>query len=351
MNGASIMSAMALQNRFLDVLARYVNGGALSRRDILLAAFHPTLPYRKNAVVVLDLYRRHLGNLPPARAEGVTLAIDAYTGTDAFVRRMMEYLASRLKEDLYAAYVHGSLGTGERIKYSDFDALAVLRNEVFESPGRLIRAASLLRRATRIMHEFDPLQHHGWFVTTQADLASYNNAWFPVEALRQARSLLPDTGREIVVFPRDSAREAREAFLATAGAVIHKLTNRRPPSNVYQLKGLLSEFMLLPALYVQAREGKGVFKKSSFDLARIDFTGDQWRIMDEVSEIRRHWDYPLSAVKRRALCSTHVLRKYFAMHAAPRVPEALANKLDQAFYRAMAALAESMRKRVMESSR
>jgi hypothetical protein len=107
--------------------------------------------------------------------------------------------------------------------------------------------------------------------------------------------------------------------------------------------------MLLPALYLQALEGQGVFKRNSFDMARCHFTNDQWRIMDEVSDIRRYWNYELSGARRRAMCFPHVLRKYVARHGAPRLPAPIAHRLDREFYRDMTALVERMRERLMEA--
>ncbi|MEW6330037.1 MAG: hypothetical protein AB1560_01115 [Pseudomonadota bacterium] len=344
-------NAAELQNRFLSLLARYVNGGVLRRRDIFLSMCASTLPYLNNADTVLNLYRQHLKYIPATPANGIPVDIDPYSGANPYVQRMMEYLAGRLAGELYGAYVHGSLGTQEEVNYSDFDALVILRNEVFESRKRLIRVATALREATRIMFEFDPLQHHGWFVTTQADLSFYSDAWLPVEALRRAKSLLPEARSEIVFCVRDSASEARDAFARTARSVAAKLTEHRPPSNAYELKSLLSEFLLLPALYLQALEGRGVFKGDSFDMARQHFTNEEWRIMDEVSDIRRHWSYELSGVRRRALCAPHALRKYVARHGGPRLPAPIARRLDRRFYRDMAALVERMRGRFIEARR
>jgi hypothetical protein len=37
---------------------------------------------------------------------------------------MAEYLDNHLKDDLLVAFVAGSLGSGEEIRYSDFDGLS-----------------------------------------------------------------------------------------------------------------------------------------------------------------------------------------------------------------------------------
>ncbi len=51
---------------------------------------------------------------------------------------------STVKDDLFGAYVHGSLGTYEEIGYSDFDALVIIKDDVFHSRQRLAALAAEL---------------------------------------------------------------------------------------------------------------------------------------------------------------------------------------------------------------
>ena len=57
------------------------------------------------------------------------LRIDNYTGKNEYVLRMMAYLSNNSFRDLYGAYVHGSMGSYEEIKYSDFDGVVVIKND------------------------------------------------------------------------------------------------------------------------------------------------------------------------------------------------------------------------------
>jgi len=252
---------------------------------------------------------------------------------------MMVYLERFLKGDLVGAYVHGSLGICEEIAYSDFDALTILKDEVFESSKRLARAAKKLNHARTIMLNFDPLQHHGWFVLTELDLKCYCNAYFPIELFGHAKSLFNDKGLELKISLRESNSEIEKAFEKMANAIIRKIENRRYPTNLYHLKGLLSEFMLLPALYIQARDRRGIYKKESFNLARVDFDSEEWAIMDEVSEIRTNWNYEISALTKRLMCRPHVLSRYFAKNFAPAIPEKIGCVLSAEFYVRMKKLA------------
>ena len=116
---------------------------------------------------------------------------------------------------------------------------------------------------------------------------------------------------------------------------------------MYQLKSLLSEFMLMPALYVQARDKKGVFKKFSFDLARKDFSKNDWEIMDEVSEIRLIWHYKMGWIKKKLFTSTNPLyRKLITRYLSPKTPGDIKMKLPPAFYKNMKKLCSDMKKKI-----
>lgn len=327
------------QNAFHSDITNYFNGGVLSRSDFYLSVFIPWLPFTRYAKAIIHKYERLLIEIPEGNNPKIKVKIESYKGKNHHVQQMINYLSEHLKEDLIGAYVHGSLGTYEEIPYSDFDALAILKDEVFGSPEKLVRTAKKLNYALTIMLDFDPLQHHGWFVLSELDLRFYCNAYFPIELFKYAKSLFDDKGLELEISLREFDYETHETFEKMAEAIIGKIENRQYPKNMYQLKSLLSGFMLLPALYVQARDGRGICKKESFALARSDFDPVHWAIMNKVSEIRADWSYEISALKKLLMCHPHVLCWYFAKNFAPTIPEKIGRVLTAQFYSRMDKLA------------
>ena len=336
-------SVRELQDSLHNELTIYINGGVFSRSDLYFSAFIPWVTFDRYAKAIIEKYRQLLNVKTVQTSSQLNVGIEPYEDQNEHVRRMMNFLSKYLKDDLIGAYVHGSLGTCEEIAYSDFDALAILKDEVFESPERLVRAARKLNHARKIMLDFDPLEHHGWFVLTEADLKFYCNAYFPVELFRYAKSLFDDKGLELEIAQRESGSETRTAFEKMADAVIGKIENRQYPANMYQLKSLLSRFMLLPALYVQAKDGRGVFKKESFDLARLDFDSADWAIMDEVSQIRAGWNCEISTFKKLMISHPHVISRYFVKRFGPAIPDKIGSVLTVDFYSRMKKLAVLMK--------
>ena len=336
------------QNDLHKALSRYVNGAISSRGDVLRATLSPASVLSRHGREVVQMF--HAWQERFALSAGITtnIEVEMYRGKNSHVHRMREYCERHLKSDIVGAYVHGSLGTYEEIPYSDFDALVILKTEVLESPERLVDVAAKLCCAKPIMYGFDPLQHHGWFVLTEDDLSCHCEAYFPLELFRYAKSLIAGSGRYLSITARDSQREIDEAHETLTASVIGAIARGRLPANVYQLKCLTSEFMLLPALYAQRKRKAGIFKKFSFEEARRDFTDDDWRIMDEVSTLRQEWNYSLQGWQRRIATNGHVLRNYLIWRCAPAIPHHLKARLSPEFYSRMHRLAFLMRNRFVE---
>jgi len=338
-----IESAAKFQNAFHDDITTYINGGILSRSDLYFSIFIPWLPFTRYAKAIIQKYKRLWAEIPTSTTPKLNVQIESYAGKNRHVQQMVSFLSEHLRGDVIGAYVHGSLGTYEGIAYSDFDALVVLKDVIFEAPERLAGVARKLNRARTIMLDFDPLQHHGWFVLTEADLRYYCNAYFPVELFKHAKSLFDDKGLELEISFRKSDYETRETFEKMAEAIIRKIKLRQYPVNMCQLKSLLSGFMLLPALYIRAKDGCRIYKKESFAVARSDFDSADWAIMDEVSEIRTNWNYEISPLKKRLMCHPHILSRYFAKNFAPAIPEKIGRVLTAEFYERMRKLAFLMK--------
>jgi hypothetical protein len=325
---------------------RYVNADFAGRGSRLLGWVAPPLACRREAPGLVAAFRATTAARAPAPGDGgVEFDIPPYEGSNPHARRMMAGLAP-LAPWLAGACVHGSIGSGEEIAYSDFDALVILRDSAFDSPATLASVGLQLGRLRRHMFDYDPLQHHGWFVLLERDLANYCHAWFPTALFPWCRSLLPGTGSRLRVRPRDSTAEYRAAFDRLADATLRQIGHGPPLGDAYRLKGLLSQFMLLPSLYLQARDGTAVFKRESFALAARDFSPTAWSAMERVSAVRAAWRCELSAARRLLLtrCVTH--RRLVTRFVRVPVPGEVRERLTADLWNDAAALIRAMQARV-----
>jgi hypothetical protein len=326
----------------LSYLNTYFNGSIFSKYDLILSMLFPVIPYMRYTKDTTQKIRNFQKNIPKENVPELTVQIEPYRGKNEFVHKMIEYLDESLKEDLVGAYVHGSLGTYEEILYSDFDALVIIKNKCFETAKDVRRVAQKLSKARSIMYNFDHLQHHGWFVLAEAHLHFYPQYFFPVELFQFAKSLFTDRGLELKIRIQRSWEMGKKRFYDLGNSILKALQNKDYPNNMYQLKGLLSRFMLMPSFYVQMRDRKGVFKKLSFNEARVDFSEEDWAIMDDVSSLRENWHYDISSFRRWFMTRSRPVFRFLVKKCAPAIPDKMKNILSIDFYDRMIHLIKKM---------
>lgn len=343
MSGPSLTAA---QHALQDRLQRYVNADFAGRGSRLLGWLVPPLACRRGAPsLIAQFHATAAARAAAPGSGGIEFEIAPYEGSNPHARRMMAGLEP-LAPWLAGAYVHGSIGSGEERAYSDFDALVILRDAVFDSAATLARVAQELGRLRRHMFDYDPLQHHGWFVLLEGDLANYCQAWFPAALFPWCRSLLPGTGGRLRLRPRDSTAEYRAAFDGLAAATLRQIGAGPPLDDAYRLKGLLSQFMLLPSLYLQARDGTAVFKRESFALAARDFSPAAWAAMDRVSAVRAAWRCELPPVRRLLLTGGVTHRRLLTRLVRAPVPAEVRARLTPDLWTDAAALIRAMQARI-----
>lgn len=331
---------------FHQSLIQYINNGGFSKIDYLQSIINDSIPFRKHSGRLGELYSRFLQNeegLPIQKSE---ISVAAYEGSNSFVLKMMKGLERELADDLVGAYLQGSLASNEEIAYSDFDALVVLKNSVFEEDKRLERVALGLYRMQKIMHDFDPLQHHGWFVLTEGMLKNYPIAYFPLVLFKHSVSLLQTKGLNLSISYAIADKKLVAPFIRLCDSLLGKLSVNYKVNNSFYLKSFLSEFMLLPSLYLQAKTGNSVYKKDSFELARIDFDEKDWEIMDEVSLIRENWEYEISSFQKIMLCNEKFIVRKLSRKLAPSISKKISSKLTIDFYKSMSSLVLLMKAKI-----
>lgn len=334
---------------FHSYLIKYVNVACFSKLDYIQSLVDVSKNYKKYAPKVIRLFKKSSADKKQINRTETRIKVEPYNGNNNFVLKMSSRLQNELKEDLFGAFIHGSLATNEEIPYSDFDALVILKDAVFESEDRLASAALKLHRLQRIMHEFDPLQHHGWFVMTESMLDNYPNLYFPPELFEFSRSLFKNQGLSFSIqYEELSKEEFLKPFVLLSNSVLTKLKSGAQPKNSFVMKGLLSEFMLLPALYLQALYKHGVYKKGSFQLAAHDFEKEEWEIMNKVSTIREEWEYRLSPLQKWILCNEFYFIRKMGRKFAPKLSESVYSRITPNFYASMAELVMKMQFKLKE---
>ena len=330
-----------------SLIRNYFKNGCLSKSDKLLALLFPKLVFSLNAKKIISLAKSNSSSAKEI-SETVSVTVEDYPYNNKHVIALGIFLQRNLKDDLAGAYVHGSVGTDELIAYSDFDALVIIKDAVFDDEKKLIRVALKLKEAEQFMYALDPLQHHGWFVLTESDLSNYNNHYFPVELFAHAKSILATGLKKLKIIIADDDN-FQSPFIGLCKIIERTTSYQKCPQTLYDLKTLLSGFMLLPALYVQQRDGKAVFKKYSFEKAKTDFEKEEWKIMDQVSTIRSQWNQKNISLSSQKLAARFTIIPFLSKYFRTKTPNNLKQKINSDFLMRMNQFTEIIRTNIQDN--
>jgi len=314
------------QNEFHRDIHTYVNGALFSKRDLLTGFFYSDLPIRTHAARMVRRYGELISGNSGTPVSDTAVHVEPYRGDVAEVSEISKELEA-IEEHILLACVHGSLGTYETVPYSDFDALVILRNSAFDNASTLARVVQVLVKSQRQMFHFDPLQHHGWFVLTEYDLKVFCEAYFPSILFNYAKSISSRETIELVLQKRQSTFELKQAF-ARLKRSIQQTDVDVVQTSLYQFKSLLSKIMLIPAFYLQALAGEGVFKKESYIRIYQHFSSRDLYAIEQATKIRRNWSQVLGDLDSYFYSRKPVHRKLTTRYIRIQPPRELAHFFD-----------------------
>lgn len=313
-------------SQFNQTVNQYFNSGCLNRSDFLLSVISHRLVFWKNARKIISLFNA-LSEEKNDKTKTEKVSTEVYKSSNPYVLKMRDFLEKKIKQHLAGAYIHGSIGTAEEICYSDFDGLLILKDTVFRSVNYLAELAWHINSSRKIMKQSDPLQHHGWFIITEKEINNnYPQAFFPLELFEFTKSIFSDKGLNLELKINYEETDFEKSFFQLAKSITLKLENKKYPQNIYALKNLFSEIMLLPSLYLQAKNKRGIFKKFSFEEAKKDFSNDEWATIDIASRIRNDWETHLTSIQQYFLQSTHPFFFKLALRLLPQKKENIPNE-------------------------
>ena len=205
------------------------------------------------------------------------------------VNELRSHCQVRLAGALYAGIMHGSLGSDEVQPYSDVDALVIIKDDHCESGVPTAKVRQQLRQLQRLFYKHDPLQHHGFFVLAENDLSHWPEHYLPTAALAQGSVFSQPHELQLQICRFFDHGKSHAAASTMVDGVRNEIQSKRFLTGMYQLKSMLSKLMLLPAMYLQVRDGHGVFKKDSYEAAKDDFGKSSWFAVEQATQIRSLW--------------------------------------------------------------
>jgi len=257
------------------------------------------------------------------------IIIKKYDGNLALVFELARLIERNYSELFHSVIVHGSVATNEVIPYSDFDGLLIVRDDFVTSK----RLQKFKKESMRIIYKFDPLQHHGWFQIIESDLLNYPENYLPVSSLKHSKLIYPIQDSLNFNLEVSNTIDYKISLEGILNQFETRIQNQWEPNNIYELKSILSQIMLIPCLYYSAINNNGIFKRESFEAVKINFTEQEWKPIKIASQVRKDWDKELNFFQSFLLKQTNtLLRKIIRKYVAPRINSKTKEKLNSEFY-------------------
>ena len=313
------------------------NYGYTNPKEGLLAILFPDLVIKKH----YNLLKLSNTSISDANSS-LTINFEKFETSNKTIIEIQQELSS-IEKNLTQCLIHGSYATNEEIEYSDFDGLIIINKNAFASFDNFRKTIDVIKKSNKLIQTLDPLQHHGWFILLENELNYYDETFLPVEVLNISKSLLVKEKSAIKINLKSNSNFIL-GIDKLSKQLLDKIESRDYPRNYYQIKSLLSEFMMLPTLYYQAKVKKGIYKKYSFEIVKDDF-GDAWNIMDKISLIRCNWsEYFI----KNSVNATHnnYLTRYLFKKYNKKASTNLLSFLSDEFYGEMKALIIQMRSKL-----
>jgi hypothetical protein len=197
---------------------------------------------------------------------------------------LQHFVAKNLKDLTVGVYLHGSMSTLDYVEgSSDVDALVVIKNEALQSPECLQKLRHTLLHSQRWFYRIDYSQHHGFSVLSELDLRFFSEAMFPRILFSYLTPLIgPDN---LSIRPRHDLPDIKNGCLKTVEYICVQIQEPDYLKNWFSLKLFLQSILLLPTLFLQAKD-VSVYKRDSFEIARPYFSDEAWVIIDKATRIR-----------------------------------------------------------------
>jgi hypothetical protein len=330
-------------NRELKAAKQFLNGDLMNKNDLFSRIITPRHYYINTAKKICFDYHSVVKGTESTRMLNLT----PYKGMNTHVKALQDFLRRNNNSDIICTLLHGSVASDEVLPYSDFDAIVVIKDEVMRDPEKMAVMSRLLYKARRFFHLFDPFQHHGWMIFTESELKTSGALAVPMSLLR---SSLVITGSDQLEVRTDSQPQ-KGNLNSICDQIKDMIIKNRFPVNRYSLKSILSEFMLTPALYLQGRYAIDISKKDSFERARIDFTAEEYSIMDEVSTIRAHWSRDISRWRWTLMTNLRMLPGAKVAKISGRIPMNIRQMINKDFLHRMTVLLDSMKDKTAQTNK
>jgi hypothetical protein len=237
-------------------------------------------------------------------------------------------------------YVHGSWADNTRTPFSDLDDLVIIDRERIKNNKQIRMLEIWLNRVDMKFCRIDPLQHHGHWLIYRDELDNYNESFIPLTVLE--RAILVQGSKSIdAKINKDLTVEGVKQNLELTLSNIQRLFEKYEAGsiNLYEMKGLVGSFLLVPAFAYQCRRNR-VTKKWALENSHQIYSEEGYQAIDYCSFVRNNWhtalrgsQYYIYSLTPYFFTNPHFYRR-FARHLSPKFPKQAFPLLEECWVKA-----------------
>lgn len=251
------------------------------------------------------------------------------------VFKLKKLIIKKYADIFFAVIAHGSVGNNDVIPYSDFDGLLIVKDQYLKSK----RLEKFKEESMKLILEFDPLQHHGWFQISELQLSDYPQNYLPHEVLEGSKIIFPKVKElKLTINYNEQEINYKRGLKQLIENIERQYSNQGSLKNerVYNIKSFLSKIMLLPSMYYAAKNNDGIFKGNSFEVVRNNFSTEEWECIDISSNIRANWNFKMNFLQKLFMTRHEVLfRRLTKKYISPKTDKIIIDALNDDFFKSL----------------
>ena len=179
-------------------------------------------------------------------------------------------------------------------------------------------------------------------------MIDYPENYLPIAVLENAKIIFPLSEEIDIEIEIKHKPDYKIALINMINQLENKLIKKWRPKNMFQLKSVLSQIMLLPCLFYSSQYEKGIFKRESFEAVISTFTKQEWSVIETATLIRNQWDPQLNFIQKKALnVPNRLFRKAVVKFMPISIPKRHLDLVGDNFYDGLDLLIQKIKKEVL----
>ena len=265
----------------------YFNKGYINKYDKIYSIFFPKLSLIVNSLKIKKSLKLDFsGNIRDYKK----CYIQEYKGKNNLIKKLDDFFKTKNNLDSYLGiYVYGSIADQTENNFSDFDGVIILKDSVLQSSKKIIQIGCDIKKTNELIYSMDPLQHHGWTILFESNLKKFDSSIFPYVVFNELKKITKasKTNLEVKLVKK---KNYQKNFINFCNSLEKKIIKKIHKKNLYYLKIILSQFLLIPTLYFEAKNNNQISKKDSFIKLKKELDPKIYKIFDHISMIRSTWN-------------------------------------------------------------